>query len=650
METDRDPGAPSRDTVRTRAALLLLVVLTLTAFSPVKDAGFLNYDDPHYVTNNPNVLKGLRAEGLVWAFSSFDAANWHPVTWLSHMLDVTLFGLRPGWHHLTNVALHAVAAALLLLVLKGMTGALWPSSLTAALFAVHPLHVESVAWISERKDVLSGLLLVLTLMFYLRHARRPGPGRYLTVAAVFLIGLLTKPMLVTLPLVLLLLDWWPLHRFRPAQSGTPESRRAAAQRLLLEKVPLLALSAASCGITYLAQQRGGAMMLTELFPFWSRAGNAVVSYLRYIGKTLFPVHLLPFYPHPGTSLPREVAVLSLALLIGITVLVVAARRRRPWLTAGWLWFLGTLVPVIGFVQVGRQAMADRYSYLPLIGLFFALAWEAWSRAAGTRRGPAVLGLSAAAILTTLTLLSLKQAALWRDTVTLFTHVTRVDPGNFVAYNMLGSDLLVNRDAAGAARLFRKALEINPLALEARYNLGLALAQTGDTDAAIEQFTAVIGYRKGAARDAEALYNLGNLLLEKDRAEEALRNFDDAVAADPGRPQIHVSRGLALAALQRLPAAAAAFRSAVALDPENATARYHLGRALVATGAFEEAVTEFRAALALKPDFAEAHNNLGVTLAELGRREEALTHFREAVRLAPDYAEARFNLARAGVGR
>ncbi|MHB8834559.1 MAG: tetratricopeptide repeat protein [Candidatus Methylomirabilia bacterium] len=528
--------------------VLLLVGLTLTAFFPVKGAGFLNYDDPHYVTNNPIVLNGLRPEGIAWAFSTFDAANWHPLTWISHMFDVTLFGLQPGWHHLTNVALHAAAAALLFLVLRGLTGAPWPSFLAAALFAVHPLHVESVAWISERKDVLSGLLWMLTLSFYLRYVKKPGAGRYVLVFAVFLLGLLAKPMLVTLPFVLLLLDWWPLHRFHPAPPGSPESPRAVAPLLLLEKMPLLALSAVSCGITYFAQQRGGAMMLTELFPFWSRAGNAVVSYLGYIVKALLPVDLLPFYPHPGTSLPPAKVLLSLAVLGVISLLVFAVRQRRPWLALGWLWYLGTLVPVIGFVQVGRQAMADRYSYLPLIGLFVALAWEACSRAADRRRGPALLGVGAAAILAALTWLSWQQSSLWKNSVTLFTHVTRVDPRNFVAYNMLGADLLVRRDAIAAARLFRKALEINPLALEARYNLGLALAQAGETDAAIEQFTTVIGYEKGTTRDAEALYNLGNLQLEKGLAEEALRNFDAAAAVNPGQPEIHVSRGRALNAL------------------------------------------------------------------------------------------------------
>ena len=611
----RLPAPAFRDAVRTNAALLMLVLLTISAFSPVRDAGFLNYDDPQYVTNNPTVLKGLRLEGLAWAFSSFDAANWHPLTWISHMLDVTLFGLRPGLHHLVNLGLHTAAAGLLFLVLKGMTGALWPSLFTSALFAVHPLHVESVAWISERKDVLSGLLWMLTLFCYLRYVKKPGSGRYVTVVALFLLGLLAKPMLVTLPLVLLLLDWWPLHRFRGTVFGATASAAPGARRLVLEKLPLLALSAVSCVITYLAQQRGGAMMLTELFPFRVRVGNALVSYLGYIGKALYPAHLIPFYPHPGTSLPPIGVLLSLWVLVGVTVLAFALHRRHPWLALGWLWYLGTLVPVIGLVQVGRQAMADRYSYLPLTGLFIALAWEASSRTSAKRYGGALLATCAATVLAVLVSLSWRQATLWKDSVTLFTHVTRVDPGNFVAYNTLGSDLLLRHDTAGAVRLFRKALEINPLALEARYNLGLALALTGDADAAIEQFTAVVGYKKGSSRDAEALYNLGKLLLEKGRIGEALHNLDAALARQPGEPQIHFSRGQALVAQGNMQAAADAFRSAVLLAPEDAT----------------------------------AHNNLGIALAELGRREEAIIHFREAVRLAPGYAEAVFNLAKAEKG-
>ncbi len=638
-------AALGRDSVRTLAALLLLVVLTLAAFSPVRDAGFLNYDDPHYVTGNQHVLKGLRAEGLAWAFSSFEAANWHPLTWISHMLDVSLFGLRSGLHHLASVVLHAAAAALLLLVLRGMTGALWPSFLVAALFAVHPLRVESVAWIAERKDVLSGLLWMLALLAYLRYVRRPGPGRYLIVLGAFILGRLAKPMLVTLPFVLLLLDWWPLQRFRPGRTISTSSPRAIAAWLLREKVPLLAFSAVSCGITYLAQQRGGAMMLTEFFPFWTRAGNAVVSYLRYIGKALRPVDLIPFYPHPGASLAAAAVLLSVVLLVAVTALALAVRRRRPWLALGWFWYLGTLVPVIGIVQVGRQAMADRYGYLPLVGLFIAVVWEAFSRAGSRRRWQAVLGATAAAILAALTFLCWSQAARWKDTDTLFTYVTRVDPGNFVAYNMLGSEQLVRGETEDAARLFRKALEINPLALEARYNLGLALSRTGETDAAIEQFRAVTDSRKGATGDAEALYNLGKLLLEKGLSEEALRSFDSAIAIDPGQPQIQISRGLALAALGQFPAAAVAFRSAIALDPKSAAAHFHLGRALDATAALDDAVAEYRAALAIDSGLAEAHNNIGAALATLGRRQEALFHFREAVRIAPGYTEARVNLGR-----
>ena len=639
------PGALPR---RREVVLVLgLVLLTCAAFWRIKDADFVNYDDPLYVTGNAEVLKGLHPRGLVWALTSFAGANWHPLTWISHMLDVTLFGLRAGPHHLVSLAMHSASACLLFLLLEGLTGARWPSLLTAAFFAVHPLRVESVAWISERKDVLSVLLGMLTLLAYLRYVRRPVAARFAPVVVLFCLGLMSKPMLVTLPLALLLLDWWPLGRFHHAARPGAIPPAAAARRLFLEKAPLLGLAATSCVVTFFAQRLGGAMSYADVFPMGVRFNNAIVSYVRYLGKMLWPRQLIPFYPHPGLVLSQTQVILCFALLAGITVGAFASRRRHPWFIAGWLWYLGMLVPVIGLVQVGLQGMADRYSYLPLVGLFVAICWESYSRALPSARGRVVGGAGAVCVVITLALLTWNQSGYWKDTVTLFNRVIAVDPRNFLAYNMLGSNYLVLGDPVRAKPLFRRSLELKSSYAEARYNLGLALARLGEREEAIATFTAVI---RANPKDEEGFFNRGRLLLEQGKAEEALRDFDAARALAPAQMQIHYRRGLALARLERYDEAAAAFAAAAALAPQNVEAIYNQGRALDAAGSPEEAIACYRAALGLKPDFAEAHNMLGVVLAERGRLSEALGHFSEAVRLAPLNIEARANLERARQNR
>lgn len=530
-------------------SIFALVALTVAAFFPVLGAGFHYLDDPAYVTSNPQVLRGLSLEGLRWACTSFESANWHPLTWLSHMTDVSLFGLRAGAHHGMNLALHALAAALLLLALARLTGSLWPSFFVSALFAVHPLRVESVAWISERKDLLAGLLGMLTLLAYLRYARRPDTGRLLTVFAVFALGLTAKPTLVTLPFVLLILDWWPLGRLRYESAFGAGSASGPGRRVILEKIPLLALSAAASVVTYLAQRQGQALVSADVFPLGMRIGNAFVSYVSYLGKLLWPHELIPFYPHPGPILSAGTVALAFALLVGITAVTLVFRRRRPWLIAGWLWYLGTLVPMLGLVQVGLQGLADRYSYIPCIGLCLAVVWEARSRTVSHLMSRRILVASAAGILLTLSLLTAQQSGYWKDTVTLLSRVIAVDPRNSFAFNMLGANYLARGETGRAVPLFAKALELRPGYSEARYNLGLALAETGRIDDALEQFTMVILFNQ---KDAEALYNRGRLLLERGKLEEALRDFDAALAASPGEPQICLARKHVLELLGRKP--------------------------------------------------------------------------------------------------
>jgi Flp pilus assembly protein TadD len=528
------------------AAALVLVAATAIAFSPVLRATFINIDDPGYVTANAHVLAGLSPQALLWAFTSFDAANWHPLTWVSHLTDISLFGLQAGAHHGMSLAIHILAAISVLVALERMTGWLWPSFLAAALFALHPLRVESVAWISERKDVLSALLWMQTLLAYLRYVKRPGPGRFFAVLAVFALGLMAKPTLVTLPLALLLLDWWPFGRFQQRPPAAA-SAGTAVRRLVFEKVPLLLLSAVSSVLTYRAQNQGGALLFSEHVPPAAKVGNAIVSYVDYLGMTVWPLHLIPFYPHPGATLSRVAIALSLALLVAVTVGCWTSRRRHPWLLLGWFWYLGTLVPMIGLVQVGLQGMADRYTYVPGLGLAIALSGEAASRVAPGARGRLVLKAGALGLLATLAMLTWRQANFWRDTGALLEHTITVDPRNYFAFNMLGANYLTQGDAEKALPLFSKSLELRPEYLAARYNLGLTLAASGRKDEALAQFAAVLRFNP---KDAESRYNRGKLLLEKGDAAAALGDFDAALAEAPDEPALRQARAQALEALTR----------------------------------------------------------------------------------------------------
>lgn len=544
------------------AMALLVATATVAAFFPVGGAGFLGYDDPHYVTGNEVVQKGLHAAGVRWALTSFLAANWHPLTWISHMLDVSLFGMSPGAHHLVNLGIHVGTSVLLFVLLRGMTGAPWPSFLAAALFAVHPQRVESVAWVSERKDVLSVLLGMVTLAAYLRYVRRPGTGRFLAVAGFLSLGLMAKPMLVTLPFVLLLLDWWPLGRFRAAPC---QGRHAggAAVRLVVEKTPLMLLAAASSAVTYLAQHHGGAIISAGLFPPAARMENVLISYLRYVYTFFHPLDLIPFYVHPRTTLPLLTLAASLAFLVLVTALAVARRGRHPWLLTGWLWYLGVLVPVLGLVQVGLQGMADRYSYLPSVGLCLAVVWEIAALAGPVRRAKAAAVAAGVVAVAALLACTRLQSAYWRDTITLFTRVVTVDPRNFTGFNMLGAEYLLRGEPAKAVPLLRRSVEIWPAYQDGRYNLGLALARLGQTEEAIAQFEANLRVNP---RDVETLLNLGRGLAKLRRFPEALRRFDAALALAPDEPSVLFERGLVHVELGQISAAADDFGRVLELDP------------------------------------------------------------------------------------
>ncbi len=463
----RNPKSAIAD--RKLLTALLLLALTWAAYQSVRRYEFVDYDDDRYVTANPRIQQGLNWQNAVWAMTAMEVANWHPLTWLSHMTDCQLYALNPSGHHLTNLLLHLVNVLLLFHVLQLMTRALWPSALVAALFAVHPLNVESVAWIAERKNLLSTLFWLLAMWAYVLYARHKGWRRYLLVLVLFVLGLMSKPMLVTLPCVLLLLDYWPLGRL---------SGRRDALRLLLEKVPLFILSAASSFITVKAQRMDGALD-AKVLPLGARISNALVSYLGYIYKMIWPTRLAVLYPHPGETLPRWHAVTAALILIGLTILIVRGSRKYPYLIVGWLWYLGTLVPVIGIVQVGGQAMADRYAYVPLIGLFIIIAWGTRDLTRALTHRSYWLAAAAALVLIALTMTTWRQLRYWQNSITLFEQAIRVTDDNAIAQNNLGAVLVrQGRLDEGLVHL-NEAVRLNPSYGTAYDNIAVTLYQQGN---------------------------------------------------------------------------------------------------------------------------------------------------------------------------
>ncbi len=564
MPTDRKIAARA-------AVCLLLCASAFVALAPVLDAGFVNYDDPRYVTQNPVVRDGLTLEGIRWSLTATDAANWHPLTWLSHMLDYTLFGLDPRGHHLTSLLLHAANAAMLFLLLDRMTGALVRSAFVAAFFAVHPLHVESVAWIAERKDVLSTFFGFLALTAYVRYARKPEWGSSVAVSVCFALSLAAKPMLVTLPFLMLLLDFWPLGRMAAAVKGP--GRPAPLAGLLREKIPWLALSAASCAVTLVAQRRAHAVQSLADSSLAVRAANAVASCGAYVAKTLWPSDLSVLYPHPG-SFPPLVSTAAAALLVsGATAASLRFGRARPYLPVGWLWFLGMLVPVLGFVQVGVQSRADRYTYVPLVGLFVVVVWGA-AEAAGIaglesrgavaedppRRRTARAVLVAAGVATILAWMTVtwKQAKVFKDSISLFEHALRVDDRNTVAHVNLGAAYMDSGRIDEALRHFEAAVRLDPGYADARNNLGAALAAAG-------------------------------------RLDQALAQFAEAARLDPDDARPSVNEAVALSRAGRWDEAIARLRELLRRHPDHAEARYRLGMALSFRGSFEEGRREIERA-------------------------------------------------------
>jgi Tfp pilus assembly protein PilF len=641
----RSPDHPSDQRIPLLA--LALVALTLAAYAPLVagDHRFLNVDDDEYVTANPHVLGGLTGANLAWALTALHANNWHPLTWVSLQLDAQFSGREPSaaLFHRTNVLLHAANAVLLFLVLRRLTGTVWRSAVVAALFAVHPLHVESVAWVAERKDVLSTLFWLLTLAAYAGHAARPSLGRYLLVLLTFTLGLLAKPMLVTLPCVLLLLDYWPLRRWRPgrwtaaAEAETPAFVPASPGRLLLEKVPLLVLAAGCCVLTLRAQQ--GIVQTLDYLPFPYRLANALISYVAYLGKMLWPAGLAIYYPHPGTAVSPGLAIAAGVLLLTLTSLAVALARRRPYLLVGWLWYVGTLVPVVGLVQVGRQALADRYTYIPLIGIFTILVWGTCDLLAGRRPLLRAAGVLAGMLLLVCTALTWLQQPHWRSSRALWEHDLAVVPESAIAHQGLAKAFAQEGKVEEARREYAAALALDPTArLHTEY--GLFLGQHGRDAEALEQFQAALAL---SPESQVAHYNAGVVLVHQGKLNEAREQFAEVIRLNPDFGGGYYHLGVVLARQGKPCEAEEQFARALQNNPHHANTLWQRGLVLESQGKLDAARASFEAAVQSEPGHAQAHHALGRLLLRQGQLAEARRHLTEAARLDPRSAEIRADL-------
>jgi len=653
------PGLGAMMRNKTAAAIgLALALVSLGLYVPALGHGFIDFDDDSYVTDNPMVRQGWTWRGVAWAWTTGHAGNWHPLTWMSHMTDCAFFGLNPAGHHATSALLHAANTVLLFLVLRRMTGALWRAAAVAALFGWHPLRVESVAWVAERKDVLGAFFFFLTIWFYAGFVRDKRAAGYGLALLSFMAGLLCKPMLVTLPFVLLLLDYWPLERFGPG----------AGRRLALEKAPFFALSAASSVVTYLVQKSFGSIW--DVVPFPIRVMNAMLSYGRYLGRMLWPANLAVFYPYGNVPVMEWFA--SLVLLAGLTWLALRRRRQR-YLATGWCWYVGTLAPVIGLVQVGSQSSADRYTYIPLIGIFVMIVWGVADLAREWRIPKWAPALAAACVLAACAAVTERQLGYWADSGTLFARALAVTTNNDQAWNGLGVYLFSQKKEEEAFRCFNKAVTVARDNDRAWNNLGEYYQRHGRRQEAWRCFTESLLLRqqpsvcynaglvlKSLHRPAEAArffaralsldpnyiparMSLADRLADEGKNDQAAGEYRKVLQWDPGQVDAHCNLACVLAAQGKTGEAMAELQEALRLRPSDASSHCNMGNLLMGQGKWDQAAAEYRAALRSKPGSPEIHSNLGAVLALQGRRQQARDEFNEALRLAPDFSQAKEQL-------
>jgi tetratricopeptide (TPR) repeat protein len=590
------------------AVCLVLALVTFIAYQGVRNNDFVRYDDDDYVLLNKHVQQGITMHSVEWAFITFDAANWHPLTWISHMVDCGLYGVTPAGHHLSNVGLHAANSILLFLLLFYLTGFLGRSAMVAFLFALHPAHVESVAWIAERKDLLCAFFWFATVFAYAWYVRKPSWRRYALIVAGFACALMSKPMAVTLPFTLLLLDCWPLRRI----TFSPETRAQwlpSLSKLCIEKLPLFILSAISCVITFLAQRAGGTVINLNDYPSWVRLSNAAISYWRYIGILIWPDPLRAFYYHERIHIMVPAAIVSAIALLLVTAAFWHLRRQKPYLLIGWLWFLGTLLPVIGIVQVGVQALAERYTYLPYIGLFIAVVWLAGDAVVKFPKLKLAAQLLAVAVILACSIKTSAQVEVWKDSVTLFRHVLEIDPRGEIPNAYLGVSYMREGRNTDAQEYFTRALEYNPTWYLPLSCSAVCMMRTND-------------------------HSL--LPLAGQRLQQALRDA-------PNDPDTLSNMALWFSFMGRPKDTEAYSRKALAAAPDSVRARLYLGNALLAQNRLEESAQEYRQVLVAEPDNFFAHNNLGIALFQLGDYERAADQFNDAVRIDPTNVAAKQKL-------
>jgi len=624
---------------------LFLIAVSLSVYGQMINHDFVDYDDPKYVTGNRQVQAGLTRQGVVWALTTTTVANWHPLTWLSHMLDCELYGMNPMGHHWTSLLFHVANSLLLFYIFQQMTGAIWQSALVAALFALHPLHVESVAWVAERKDVLSTFFGMLTMLVYLRYVKHPGCVNYLLVFLFFTLGLISKPMLVTLPFVLLLLDFWPLQRFQYKEETPTPYRgerfdRQVFLKLIGEKFPLIVLAVVSSVLTYIVQSGGGGVKSFESFPLNVRISNAFVSYVSYIIKTVWPYSLAVFYPHPAETLPVWKIFGAVLLIIGITFLAVRKSKQYPYVAVGWFWYIGTLVPVIGFVQVGSQAMADRYSYIPLIGLFIMIAWGISDLSLKWNYRKVLLPVAVGMILLALAVRTFFQVGHWKDTITLFENAVRVTDNNGPAHNNLGNALSAQGEFEKAHFHLQTALEINPGDAMVVFNLGKNRYDQGNIEQAMDYYKKALKINPG---HAGAHNNLANLLADKGKIDEAVSHFQAALRTKPGFSDAHNNLAIAYSAQGKIDKAVSHLTKALKINPEDPATHVIFGNLLMAQGKFNEAMFYFAEAVRITPDNAEAYDFIGLILTRQGKFEGAEIFFSKAIQINPHFSKARKHL-------
>jgi protein O-mannosyl-transferase len=623
---------------------LFLVMATLAVYWQVHSFEFVNYDDDYYVYQNRHVQSGLTIENIIWAFTDGTQISnyWIPLTWISHILDFQFYGMNAGGHHLSNLLFHIVNTLILFLVINRMTGYFWQSAFIAALFALHPLHVESVAWISERKDVLSTFFWLLTMLVYTHYAKRPGLSRYFWVLLFFVLGLMAKPMLVTLPFVLLLMDYWPLGRLQLGQASSPDSikfQKSSASLLIGEKIPLFALTAVISIAAYITQRKGGVVPGMGLDLIKTQTANALVSYVSYIGKMIWPSHLASYYPHTG-NLPIWQVVGAGTLLVSLSFFLVRWGRKYPYLPVGWFWYLGTLFPVIGLVKISDFAMADRYTYVPLIGIFIIIACGATELVAKWRHAKIWLAASSTVVLAILMAMTWKQAGYWKNSITLFEHAQKVTINNYLTHTNLGVALYEEGRTEEAIDHYLEVLRMEPEYAKAHYNLGLALNKQGHTDKAIEQYLQALRIKPDYA---DAHYNLGNALAKQGRTEEAIGHYLEVLRINPDYEKAYNNLGLALDKQGRTEEAIENYLQALGIEPDYVKARYNLGLALFHKGDIKGAIDCFREVLQIDPNNTEALDRLNKTLATFEEIDREISYIQAKLMLKPEDSVLNYRL-------